>query len=114
VLGADGKLVSQDDNPPEGRSTLTFRAGEGIKQPHRIVLPNGAPAGTYHLYAGIYNRADIERWQATQNGAPAKDNLVRLGSFVLEDAQKIKIYLPVVARPNPPEPFQPPKAYPTP
>lgn len=84
VLGADGKLVSQDDNPPEGRSTLTFRAGEGIKQPHRIVLPNGAPAGTYHLYAGIYNRADIERWQATQNGAPAKDNLADLSTIELK------------------------------
>ncbi|MFZ1792416.1 MAG: glycosyltransferase family 39 protein [Anaerolineae bacterium] len=84
VLGPDGKLVAQDDNPPEGRSTLTFRAGEQIRQLHRVVVPYGAAPGAYHLFAGIYNRSDIARWEATQNGAPAKDNLVDLGTIELK------------------------------
>ncbi|HQW36758.1 MAG TPA: hypothetical protein PKY60_15065, partial [Thermoflexales bacterium] len=72
------------DNPPEGRSTLTFRAGEQIRQLHRVVVPYGAAPGAYHLFAGIYNRSDIARWEATQNGAPAKDNLVDLGTIELK------------------------------
>ena len=86
VFGPDGKPIAQDDSPPEqgARSTRTYRAGEGLKQLHRIVLPADAGAGVYHLYAGIYNRGDQQRWEAAQNGAPAKDMLVDLGPIELK------------------------------
>jgi 4-amino-4-deoxy-L-arabinose transferase-like glycosyltransferase len=83
LVKPDGSPGSQDDNPPlQGkRSTLTYRAGEGIDQVHRIIIGADAPAGDYSLYAGIYNRTDQERWPAQQNGAPAQDNLVFLGTI---------------------------------
>jgi hypothetical protein len=88
--------VAQDDNPPEygNRSTLTYRPGDGIAQLHRFVLPFAAPGGEYRLYAGIYNRSDIVRWPALQDGAPARDDLIYLGSFHLPPLRAL--YLPVV------------------
>ena len=85
VIGPDGRLAAQDDNPPEGgrRSTLTYHAGDGIDQVHRLVLPWQAPAGEYRLYAGIYNSDDYQRWPARQDGHPALDDLVFLGSLEL-------------------------------
>ncbi len=87
VIGPDGKLASQDDNPPltrDGpRSTLTFRAGDGIDQRHRIDLKPDLPAGEYTLYAGIYDREGGARWPAQQDGAPALNDLVKLGVFTL-------------------------------
>jgi hypothetical protein len=86
LYGPDGKLAAQDDSPPERgrRSTQTYQSGEGIRQLHRIILPAGAPAGTYQLYAGIYNRGDAQRWPATLNGSPARDDLVHLGDLTLK------------------------------
>jgi 4-amino-4-deoxy-L-arabinose transferase-like glycosyltransferase len=85
VLSADGKPVSQDDNAPfrGERSTLTFRPGDGIDQVHRIALPVDLPAGEYVLWAGVYNSDDGARWPAQQDGQPALNDLVRLGSFTL-------------------------------
>ena len=96
VIGPDGRLVAQDDNPPEygKRSTLTYRPGDGIEQLHRFVLPFIAPGGEYRLYAGVYNRSDIVRWPAFQDGAPARDDLVYLGSFNLPPLNTL--YLPAV------------------
>lgn len=100
VMGPDGKPVAQDDNPPElgQRSTLTYRAGEGIEQLHRLVIPPDAPGGEYRLLAGVYNRADIVRWSAQQNGAPAQDDLLVLGTFTLPNLPEYsyKIYIPMV------------------
>ena len=85
VIGPDGALVSQDDNPPlQGkRSTLTYRAGDGIDQLHRIGLKPDLPAGEYTMYAGIYDREGGARWPAQQDGAPAVNDLVKLGTFTL-------------------------------
>ena len=96
VISPDGRLVAQDDNPPEygKRSTLTYRPGDGIEQLHRFVLPFAAPGGEYKLYTGIYNRGDILRWPASQDGAPARDDLIYLGSFDLPPLHIL--YLPVV------------------
>ncbi len=96
VIGPDGRLVAQDDNPPEygKRSTLTYRPGDGIEQLHRFVLPFTAPGGEYKLYAGIYNRSDVVRWPASQDGAPARDDLIYLGNFNLPPLRAL--YLPAV------------------
>lgn len=96
VISPDGRLVAQDDNPPEygKRSTLTYRPGDGIAQLHRFALPFDLPGGEYKLYAGIYNRSDIVRWPAFQDGAPARDDLIYLGSFDLPPLHTL--YLPVV------------------
>jgi 4-amino-4-deoxy-L-arabinose transferase-like glycosyltransferase len=87
VIGPDGKLASQDDNPPlvngNPRSTLTYRAGDGIDQLHRIALKPDLPAGEYTLYAGIYDREGGARWPAQQDGALAVNDLIKLGTFIL-------------------------------
>ena len=88
LTSAQGRLISQDDNPPivDGlvRSTVTYRSGEGINQLHRLEIPRDLPAGQYSLYAGVYDRQSIARWPAQQNGLPAKDNLVLLGTITIE------------------------------
>ena len=88
LADAQGRLISQDDNPPivDGlvRSTITYRSGEGINQLHRLEIPRDLPAGRYSLYAGVYDRQSIVRWPAQQNGQPAKDDLVFLGTITIE------------------------------
>ncbi|MCS7056165.1 MAG: hypothetical protein NZM18_08370, partial [Thermoflexales bacterium] len=87
MFGPDGRLVSQDDNPPivDGtvRSTLTYRPGEHINQVHRLALPADAPAGEYRLLAGVYDREGGLRWPAQQDGRPARDDLILLGVIKL-------------------------------
>ncbi|PJF47067.1 MAG: hypothetical protein CUN48_10565 [Candidatus Thermofonsia Clade 3 bacterium] len=87
LFGPDGRLVSQDDNPPtidgKVRSTLTYHTGEGINQIHRITLPADSPAGEYKLFAGIYDRDGGLRWPAQQDGRPARDDLIFLGVITL-------------------------------
>jgi hypothetical protein len=96
LIGPDGRLAAQDDNPPEQglRSTLTYRAGDGIDQLHRLVLPPGAPGGEYRVYAGVYNREDLVRWPATVGGVPARDDLAYLGSLTLPPLRVT--YVPLV------------------
>ena len=96
VIGPDGNLVAQDDSPPEEgrRSTLTYRAGDGIDQLHRLLIPERAPDGEYRVYAGVYNSSDKVRWPAEQDGQPAKDNLVFLGALTLSPMRNN--YLPCV------------------
>lgn len=86
VVNPDNTPGPQDDNPPErgARSTLSYRAGDGIDQNHRIVIPADAPPGEYRIYVGVYNRGDFERWAATQDGAPAQDNLILAATFTLD------------------------------
>jgi hypothetical protein len=90
LFGPDGKYVASDDNAPEQgkRSTLTYRAGEGIDILHRLVIPADAPAGEYKLYVGVYNRDDHMRWAASQNGQPARDDVLDLGAITLPEASK--------------------------
>ena len=95
----------QDDNPPERglRSTLSYRPGDGIDQIHQLVLPADAPGGEYKLYAGIYDREGFARWPATNNGTPAQDDLIYIGSFTLPDLPpppdyRYRIYLPSLMR----------------
>jgi uncharacterized membrane protein len=88
LIGPDGQLVSQDDNPPivngAVRSTLTYRAGDGIDQVHRLALPGDLPAGEYRLHAGIYDREGGLRWPAQQDDRPARDDLVLLGMLTFD------------------------------
>lgn len=87
MVGPNGQLISQDDNPPivDGklRSTLTYRAGDGIDQTHRLSLPGDLPAGEYKLFAGIYDREGGLRWPAQQDGRPARDDLILVGVITL-------------------------------
>jgi hypothetical protein len=101
IYDSNGKLIAQDDNPPEQgkRSTLTYRPGEGIDQIHRVVMPADAPSGPYRLFAGVYDRAGGARWPAAQDGAAAKDDLLFLGTLDLPDLPPVyKVFVPYVVQ----------------
>lgn len=87
ILGPDGKLAAQHDSPPitpDGlRPTQTYRAGEGIQQPQPVTLRADAPPGEYRILLGVYDLSGGQRWPALRDGAPAQDDLVELGRFVL-------------------------------
>ena len=87
IFKPDGSMAASDDNPPDQgrRSTLTYRAGDGIDQLHRIVIPKDAPSGIYKMYTGIYNRGDKERWLSEQDGRIMRDKELYLGEFTLPD-----------------------------
>jgi hypothetical protein len=88
LLDAQGRLIAQDDNPPivDGlvRSTITYRPDEGINQLHRLEIPARLPPGQYQLYAGVYDRRSMVRWPAQQDGQPARNDLVFLGTITIE------------------------------
>jgi hypothetical protein len=78
VIGADGKPILQRDAAPfnGARSTVTFRVGDHYADSYTFTVPADAPRGKYTLYAGIYNRTDVTRWAAAQDGQPARDDLI--------------------------------------
>lgn len=86
VFGPDGGLIVQEDHPPDNgaRSTRTFRAGAGHRERSTFTLPKAMSPGSYTIYVGIYDRDDLERWPATQNGAAARNNLIVAGTFTVE------------------------------
>ncbi len=86
LYDAEGRLIAQDDDAPFNgqRSTLSFQAGDGIVQVHRLTLPPDLPAGRYVLRGGVYDSSgEMERWPALQDGQPALHNLVSLGELVI-------------------------------
>ena len=56
LLGPDGQVIAQHDGDPGGGYTPTSRWMQGELTPdrHRLPLPEGLPAGTYGLRAGMY------------------------------------------------------------
>jgi hypothetical protein len=86
VVGPDGALVVQEDHPPENgaRSTRTFRAGAGHREQSMFTVPANLQPGQYTIYVGIYDRDDLERWPAVQNGIPAQNDLIIAGTFTVK------------------------------
>lgn len=56
LLTLDMELLAQDDNEPgNGTSpTHTWRPEEIIIDPHQVLIPSGAPTGTYQIRVGLY------------------------------------------------------------
>jgi uncharacterized membrane protein len=81
----DGTLGTSDDVAPDGgvRSTLSYAAGDGITIVHRVRIPADAPSAGYRMFFGVYDRATVERWPVTRDGAPGKDNLIDAGSVAV-------------------------------
>jgi 4-amino-4-deoxy-L-arabinose transferase-like glycosyltransferase len=59
----DGQMRAQADGAPGCGlwPTTRWRQGEWIRDPHRIALPPGLPAGEYPLLVGLYSLADGRR-----------------------------------------------------
>jgi len=63
LLGPDGRLVAQQDNPPvrSTRPTSGWGVNELIEDPYEIRLPADAPFGEYTLSVGMYDPVTLER-----------------------------------------------------
>ena len=57
LLDPAGNLVAQQDNwPVQGLApTDTWQPGALIRDPYRLLLPDGLPAGVYRLWVGLYD-----------------------------------------------------------
>jgi hypothetical protein len=63
VVGADGRLVAQQDNwPVRGTWPPTcWQDGARIVDPYQIALPDDLAPGSYQLFVGMYDAARNER-----------------------------------------------------
>ena len=63
LIGPDGRMWGQKDNPPAkgSRPTTTWVKGEYIADEYTIPVQPEAPEGTYTLYVGFYNPQTMER-----------------------------------------------------
>lgn len=71
LIGPDGQLASQQDNPPRDgtRPTDTWLAGELLVDPYRLAIPAGLAAGIYRIEVGMYDAVSGERLPAFDAGA---------------------------------------------
>ena len=79
LVGPDGALYGQWDNPP-GRGTYpttNWPPGEQIFDSYQIPVQENAPPGEYRLFVGMYNSADGERLPVLDEaGNPIADHAV--------------------------------------
>jgi hypothetical protein len=59
LLGPDGQVWAQQDNPPGqgGLPTSGWLPGESLTDNYRLTLDPGAPAGEYRIEVGMYDPA---------------------------------------------------------
>jgi len=82
--GADGRVWAQSDAAPANwmRPTTGWLPGEYVVDAHVLNLPAGLPAGSYTLWAGLYDPASGARVPAAGPGAAA-DQRVALGQVTI-------------------------------
>ena len=63
LIGPDGKVWGQHDNPPHGGwyPTSLWRPGEWVTDDYAVRLDPAAPPGPYRLIVGMYNPTSGER-----------------------------------------------------
>lgn len=58
LVGPDGRLISQQDGPPNRGLEPTDRWGtDFVADPRRLDIPAGAPPGDYRVLVGLYRRS---------------------------------------------------------
>ncbi len=87
LIGPDGALYGQWDNPP-GRGTYPttqWPPGEQIFDSYQIPVQENAPPGEYRLFVGMYNSASGERLPVPDEaGNPIADHAVLSIPLVVE------------------------------
>ena len=77
VYGPDGKLVTQSDGYPLlGMAPFAnYQPGQTLQDRHTIDWPKDAPAGTYHVGVGVYDRGTGQRLEMRDaSGNPLPDD----------------------------------------
>ncbi|MCL4301351.1 MAG: glycosyltransferase family 39 protein [Anaerolineae bacterium] len=85
LVGPDGQVWAQWDNPPQaGRYPITAWAEQdSVVDRYTLALRDGAPNGEYRLLVGMYDPATGQRLPALVNGQPQPDNAVVLTTLSL-------------------------------
>ncbi len=85
LIGPDGQVWAQWDNPPQaGRyPTLAWAANDTVIDRYTLTRRDGAPPGEYRLVVGMYNPVTGERLPAWVNGQPQPDNAIPLTTVAL-------------------------------
>jgi hypothetical protein len=87
LIGPDGQVWGQQDNPPQaGRyPTGHWSASDRVVDRYHLTLREGAPVGQYRLLVGMYKPSIGTRlpvWDAT--GQPGPDNAILLSTIDVE------------------------------
>ena len=85
LLGPDGQVWAQWDNPPQaGRyPTSAWVADERVIDRYRLTLTEGAPAGEYRLVVGMYEPASGNRLPAFIGEQAQPNNAIELTKLSL-------------------------------
>lgn len=89
LIGPDGLVWAQKDNPPQaGRyPTTLWPVADRVVDRYELLVPENAPAGDYRLLVGMYNWATGERLPAfTDSGNVLPDNAIQLTTITVEHA----------------------------
>ena len=86
LVGPDGQVWAQWDNPPQaGRyPTSAWTAQDRVVDRYTLALRTGAPPGRYRLLAGMYDPATGQRLPVTIDGRPQPDNAIQVAVFDIE------------------------------
>jgi hypothetical protein len=87
LVGPDGQVYAQWDNPPQaGRyPTTAWTPQETIIDRYTLTLRDGAPPGEYRLLVGMYNPVTGQRLPVTINGQPQPDNAMLLTTLTIDN-----------------------------
>jgi hypothetical protein len=85
LIGPDGQVWAQWDNPPQaGRyPTTAWQTPDQVIDRYTLTPREGAPAGEYRLIVGMYDPNTGERLPATIDGQPQPDNALVLTTISL-------------------------------
>ncbi|GAB4422531.1 MAG: hypothetical protein Kow0031_00370 [Anaerolineae bacterium] len=85
LLGPDGQVWAQWDNPPQGGRypTPAWLERDSVVDRYTLTLREGAPPGDYRLLVGMYDAATGERLPASVNGRPQPDNAIEAGRLAI-------------------------------
>ncbi len=86
LVGADGVVRGQQDNPPVwGTQPLSlWRVGDRVRDPYQIPVPADAPPGRYDVAIGLYDPASGDRLPAYgADDAPLGDHVRLAGAIEL-------------------------------
>jgi hypothetical protein len=86
LLGPDGQVWAQWDNPPQGGRypTPAWQTTDSVVDRYALALREGAPPGEYRLLAGMYDAVTGERLPVEVNGQPQPDNAIEVGRVVID------------------------------
>ena len=84
LLGPDGQVWGQHDNPPRGGwyPTSLWKAEEVVTDDYAVRVDPAAPPGEYHLIMGLYNPATGERVRIA-TGRDAGNDFVDMATIMV-------------------------------